>query len=67
MVSNIQSNFAQLEVDGKKIEVSFEGKGTLEVKDAHYHPEFGISIDNKQLIYRYYGVLPFNSNIKISW
>jgi len=67
VVSNIQSNLAQLEVDGKKIEVSFEGKGSLAVKDALYHPEFGISINNKQLIYTYNGVLPFKSNIKISW
>ena len=67
MVSNIQINLAQLEVDGKKVEVSFEGEGLLAVKDALYHPEFGISMNNKQLIYSYNGVLPFKSNIKISW
>lgn len=67
VVSNIQSNFVQLEFNGKKIEVSFEGKGTLAVKDALYHPEFGISINNKQLMYSYYGVLPITLNVKISW
>ncbi len=67
VVSNIQSNLAQLEVDGKKVEISFKGEGSLTVKDAFYHPGFGISMNNKQLIYSYNGVLPFKSNIKISW
>ena len=67
VVSNIQSNFAQLEVDGKKVEVSFEGEGSLAVKESLYHPEFGISMNNKQIIYSYNGVLPFKSSIKISW
>jgi len=67
VVSDVKSNFAQLEVDGKKVEVSFEGEGSLVVKESLYHPEFGISMNNKQLIYSYNGVLPFKSNIKISW
>jgi len=67
VVSSIQSSLVQLEVNGKKVEVNIEGEGLLEVKDALYHPEFGISMNNKQLIYSYNGILPFKSNIKISW
>jgi len=66
-VSMVKNNSVILEVDGKKIKVCFKGEGELLVKKSQYHPEFGLSIDNKKLIYNYNGSLPFKTNIKISW
>jgi len=67
VVSNIQDNSVNLEIKGKKVKVNFEGEGLLQVVTSKYHPEFGLSIDNKQLVYNYNGSLPFKSKIKISW
>jgi hypothetical protein len=67
IVSKVKNNSVNLEVKGKKIKISFKGRGTLLVKKSHYHPEFGLSIDNKKLIYNYNNSLPFMASIKISW
>jgi len=66
-VKDCQDNFAELEVAGKKIKVNFIGKGLLRVEKSNYYPEFGLSIDNMQLIYSYNGELPFIITIRISW
>ena len=67
VVSNIQDNSVNLETKGKKVKVNFEGEGLLQVVTSKYHSEFGLSIDNKQLVYNYNGSLPFKTKIKISW
>ena len=67
LVSDIKSNSVSLNLENNKIRVDFEGNGTLDVVDSKYHPEFGISIDNKQIIYNYNGILPFKLIMKISW
>ena len=67
VVGSVRDNSVELEVKGKKVKVSFKEKGSLLVRASHYHPEFGLSIDNKQLIYSYNGNLPFKTSIKISW
>ena len=67
VVSNIQDNSVILKIKGKKIKVGFEGDGLLQVVMSKYHLEFGLSIDNKQLVYNYNGSLPFKTKIKISW
>jgi hypothetical protein len=67
VVSNIQDNSVNLEIKGKKVKVNFEGEGLLQVVTSKYHSEFGLSIDNKQLVYDYNGSLPFKTKIKISW
>ena len=67
VVSNIQDNSINLEIKGKKVKVNFEGEGLLQVITSKYHSEFGLSIDNKQLVYNYNGRLPFKTKIKISW
>jgi uncharacterized heparinase superfamily protein len=67
VVGNIRDNSVELEIKGKKIRISFKGKGSLLVKESHYHPEFGLLIENKQLIYNYNGDLPFKASISISW
>jgi len=66
-LNKVTSNSILLNVSGKEVLLRFLGKGTLLIKDSKYHSEFGLSIDNKNLIYQYNGTLPFNSRIKISW
>ena len=67
VVGNVRDNSVELDIKGNKVKVIFKGKGSLLVRASHYHPEFGLSIDNKQLIYSYNGNLPFKTSIKISW
>ena len=67
VAGNVKDNTVELIVQDKKVKVSFKGGGLLQVEKSNYHPEFGLSIDNKQLIYNYNGDLPFKMNIKISW
>ena len=66
-VGNVKDNTVELIVQEKRVEVSFKGDGLLQVKKSSYHPEFGLSINNKQLIYNFNSDLPFKMNIKISW
>ncbi len=67
VVGNIHDNSVELVIRGKKIKVSFEGKGLLLVEASHYHPEFGLSVNNKQIVYSYNDNLPFKATIRISW
>ncbi|MDB3893620.1 heparinase II/III family protein [Candidatus Thioglobus sp.] len=67
VVSNVRNNSVDLKIKENKIKVHFEGNGVLQVVSSQYHPEFGLSIDNKQLVYSYNGDLPFKITIKISW
>jgi len=39
----------------------------MQVVSSQYHSEFGLSIDNKQLIYSYSGSLPLIGITKIIW
>ena len=66
-ILDIQESFVILKVEEKKIVVNFEGVGLMQVKSAKYNQEFGLSLDNKQLIYSYNGALPFTTKINISW
>ena len=66
-IINPQENSVECEVNGKLVKIVFEGSGKLQVVSSQYHPEFGLSIDNKQLIYTYTGSLPFIGITKIIW
>ena len=68
-IINTQDNSVELEVHGKSVKIVFEGEefGKLQVVSSQYHPEFGLSIDNKQLIYDYNGSLPYKGIIKIMY
>jgi len=66
-IINPQDDSVELEVGGKLVKIVFEGPGKLQVVSSQFHPEFGLSIDNKQLIYSYTGSLPFIGITKIIW
>ena len=38
-----------------------------EIIASKYFPEFGLSIDNKMLIFNYFGLLPHKIITKITW
>ena len=67
LVVKIDHNYVELEVNGNKINVEFEGIGELNVASSNYYPGFGEAIMNKQLIYSYNGEVPFKLKTRISW
>ena len=67
LVIKIDHNYVELEVNGNKINVEFEGIGELNVVPSNYYPGFGEAIMNKQLIYSYNGEVPFKLKTRISW
>jgi len=67
LIIKIQHNYVELQANGKKVNIEFKGSGKLQVISSKYYPEFGLSVDNKQLVYDYNGKLPFKTIIKVSW
>ena len=67
LVCDVQGDSISLEVNGNIVEISFEGKGKMRIIESRYHPEFGVSINNKHLIYDDNGKLPSEIIIRISW
>lgn len=63
----INKKSVELKVKGKLVNIIFEGIGKIEVLSSKYHPEFGLSIDNKKIIYSYNGTLPHIIVTKIKW
>ena len=66
-VINVDREMATLEVSRNEIKVGFDGIGFLELKKSTYHPEFGLSIENHQLLYRLSGQLPVEISTRICW
>ena len=66
-VIKTQDNSVDLEVNGNLLKIVFEGSGKLKVSSSKYHPEFGLSVDNKRLIYSYSGPLPHIIVTTIMW
>lgn len=66
-VQKIADHQAELDVSGRKVVVSVEGDGVLEVVRSEYHPEFGLSIENRRLTFRVQNMLPIEIITRISW
>ena len=67
IVGDVENNSVTVLSNKNKLKINFEGEGLLEVVNSKYHLEFGLSIDNKKLVYNFSGKLPFKATIKISW
>ena len=67
LIKNHQENSVEFEVNGKLVKIVFEGPGRLQVESSQYHPEFGLSVDNKKLTYIYSGFLPSIGKTIITW
>jgi uncharacterized heparinase superfamily protein len=63
----LSENKVILDLLGNKIYINFEGNGLLDVEKSSYHPEFGLSIENRTLHFRLSGELPLNLTTNISW
>jgi uncharacterized heparinase superfamily protein len=66
-VCDIEDNQVKLDVLGNKVVVKVEGVGKLEVVTDCYHPEFGLSVENRKLIYRVDSILPIEFSTVIYW
>jgi len=67
VVDQKQTQGVILYVDCHHVCVTFEGEGELELRPSHYHPEFGCSIENFQLVYNLRQSLPTEITTRISW
>ena len=56
-----------LDVANNPINVEFEGAGNLAIIESTYHPEFGLSIQSKKLVYQVNGQLPIEIITRIKW
>ena len=63
-INNQSVNF---EINKKKVDFDLQSNGNLEIVPSTYHPEFGLSIENKKIIINYNDFLPFEAIIKVSW
>jgi uncharacterized heparinase superfamily protein len=63
----IKDHSVNFQVNGKTVNFELVSNGNLEISPSSYHPEFGLSIDNKKIIINYNDILPFEAIIKVSW
>jgi len=66
-VASVDQNKVALAVSGRQVEVVFDGEGVLHTHKSTYHPEFGLSVENTQLIYRVSGRLPIHVITRMAW
>jgi len=66
-IADIDEGKVFLNVSGKQVEINFDGVGSFYVNKSTYHPNFGISIENNQLIYQVSGKLPLKIITRIHW
>ena len=66
-IINIFQNSIEILVNNKVVQIIFDGLGKLEVVSSKYHLEFGLSVDNKILVYKYNASLPIKFTTKILW
>lgn len=66
-ILNLENQKVFLDVFNNHIEINFNGQGELSIKDSFYYPEFGMSIKNQQLHYKFSGNLPSSLITKVIW
>ncbi|VAW82555.1 Phosphopantothenoylcysteine synthetase/decarboxylase [hydrothermal vent metagenome] len=66
-VSSVTNNSVVLGVHEQQVLLSVEGEGRLEISQSEYHPEFGISVANKKLVFNCKDSLPVEIKTRISW
>ena len=62
-----KNNNIILEVANNRINIGFEGAGSLAIIESTYHPEFGLSIQSNKLVYQFTGQLPVEVITRIDW
>ena len=66
-IKMIEKNQVVLGVVGNEVVITVEGSGELDIVMSHFHPEFGISLKNSQLIFRSNAMLPIEIKTRINW
>ncbi|MDA7441068.1 heparinase II/III family protein [Candidatus Pseudothioglobus singularis] len=66
-VRELKGNQAELEIDNNNIRVSIDGNGELNNLKSYFHPEFGLSKDNRRLVFNSKGILPIEIITRITW
>jgi uncharacterized heparinase superfamily protein len=56
-----------LNVNNHKVILEFKGNGVLSIEESDYHPEFGLSNENKQLHYYLVSELPSKIIMRVNW
>ncbi|SVE22654.1 uncharacterized protein METZ01_LOCUS475508, partial [marine metagenome] len=64
---NIEEEKLICGIFGNEFQVEFDGIGNLILKESTYHPEYGVSIDNKHLVFQSISQLPFKLITRILW
>lgn len=61
-------NFIELLANKQKVMMKFDGKGELFIEPSTYHPEFGLSIENRKIIWVQLDCqLPFKVRMILLW
>jgi uncharacterized heparinase superfamily protein len=63
----VEGNQVVLGIMGNEVVVTVEGDGDLGVAMSKYHPEFGLSVANKQLVFCSSLMLPIKITTRIRW
>jgi uncharacterized heparinase superfamily protein len=64
---SVKDNKAILEIIGKKVFIVVNGNGELYDLEYRYHPEFGLSIESRKMVYKTTEQLPIEIITRISW
>ena len=67
LITEISEQSLNLLVNERCVIFEFEGTGVLNVVASTYHPEFGLSIENKKLVYHVQNNLPIKVKTLIYW
>jgi len=66
-IIELKGNKAELEINHNYIGVEIDGKGELYDLSSSFHPEFGLSKDNRRLVFKTSGILPIDITTRITW
>ena len=57
-INHVAENQAFSDIGNNRVEFEFYGTGSLSLEKSTFHPEFGLSIENSQLIFKFFGLVP---------
>ncbi len=66
-IDEIRGERAVLSVNGIKVVLGVEGNGELKVVASDYHPEFGLSVESRKLVFSSRSELPIEVKMRLVW
>jgi len=67
VVERIGENEVKISLNDKSMQMRIEGSGELKIETSTYHPEFGLTLENKKIAWLYEGTLPSEFKMSLSW